>query len=139
MFGEAEVPSFCPLQTVLSGKESFIADAYAFRNRVLEQDLRGLHYKEIYYNFSHELTKIFLSNPTLLKKTSDLLTSMEPQIKNIIKARRSTITENKFQEGIGLIDELINLSDGELRDTLEDLKKDIEDRQWLKQLGIDVR
>lgn len=89
-------------------------------------------------SISPKLSKIFLINPSVRQKAATFLISLAPQLEKTARGERAEITETEFRKGLYLIDELAVLSKGGLKKSLENMKQDLEDRQWIKQHGIDV-
>jgi hypothetical protein len=111
---------------------------YRFRDKVLAQTLRGQQYTRQFYQFSDEAVGIMLSHPDLQLQAQEALERFAPVIQSLVDRGRATVSRADLLEVDQLLTTYATVGSPTLRQTLEQLRRDIRDRRVQTEFGIMV-
>jgi hypothetical protein len=111
---------------------------YRFRDKVLAQTLRGQQYTRQFYQFSDEAVGIMLSHPDLQLQAQEALERFAPVIQSLVDRGRATVSRADLLEVDRLLTTYATVGSPTLRQTLEQLRRDIRDRRVQTEFGIMV-
>jgi hypothetical protein len=111
---------------------------YRFRDEVLAMSPRGQQYARLYYQVSGEAVSVMVSNPDLLFQARDMLNRFAPVIQAMVDRRGVRVT----QADLAAVDRFLTVyaaqSSPVLRQKIEQLKRELQDRQAQLEFGITV-
>jgi hypothetical protein len=133
--------SICPAKTAVQGTPEAAGTLellYRFRDEVLAMSPRGQQYARLYYQVSGEAVSVMVSNPDLLFQARDMLNRFAPVIQAMVDRRGVRVT----QADLAAVDRFLTVyaaqSSPVLRQKIEQLKRELQDRQAQLEFGITV-
>ncbi len=136
-----------------------LSTMYGFRDEILSKTPRGKKYTEDYYQYAGEITKLMIFNPSLISRSTEVVRRYQPVVESMLNGERARA--DKIRSGdvasdqaiveptivmdseLDDLDELFSSfsaqASGQLRQTLDGLRRDIRDPQVQAEFGIQVR
>jgi subtilisin-like proprotein convertase family protein len=143
---EAESPSIVPAVRVLCGAKMAAGDAtdlvdlaYRLRDDVLSRTPRGRQYVDRYYAFTGEAVALMISNPTLLRRASEALSRYRHVIEALVERGEARLTPGEIDDIDALLETFAADASPELREGIEQARRDLRDPAVRAEFGIDVR
>jgi V8-like Glu-specific endopeptidase len=134
-------PGGCPATKAAQGTRAeaeTLALLYRFRDQVLAETSRGQQYTRLFYQFSNEMVGIMLSNPSLLLQAQRDLERFTPVLQAIVDRSGATVRQADMLEIERLLSGYAAASSPALRQTLEQLKRDVRDPRVQAEFGVKV-
>lgn len=129
-----------------------------FRDNVLAKTSRGQKYTQDYYGYAGEITKLLIFNPSLFYRSKDALERYRPVVESVLKRERAKadlgrsgemvadqivleptiVNDTELADIDGLLASLSAKASGQLRQTLDGLRRDIYDPQVQAEFGVRI-
>jgi len=129
----------------------------SFRDNVLTKSGRGKKHTDDYYAYASEITKLIIFNSSLFFRSKDVLKRYQPIVESVLRRERSKAEQVRsgvtasqadleptvvFDSEIDDVTELLAAfsakASGGLRETLDDLQRDIKDPQVQAEFGVRI-
>jgi hypothetical protein len=111
----------------------------AFRDDVLKADPIGQAFVRRLYDRSHEVALILVLNPSLRKRTRNLLDDLLPAIESILQGYEVVLSERKLKKINRLLNAFARKASPELQALIEDVKAELQNEYTMMQFGISVQ
>jgi hypothetical protein len=131
----------CAATTAVQGMSDAadtLALLYRFRDEVLARTPRGQHYTQQFYQFSDEVVRILLSNPSLLLRTQQMLEHYKSVIASMVnqRAARGRLADLKQ------INDLLKAYEAggsqPLQSAVEPVRRDLRDSKVQAEFGVRI-
>lgn len=109
-----------------------------FRDKILKVNRRGSDYANLYYRFRPELWRIFLTNPSLLWRSREVLERHGPLIRALLRGEKASISAADAKAVDELLHHVEDRASPELRRALAGIRRDIFDRNLLASFGLSL-
>jgi hypothetical protein len=128
-------PSACPR----IGKSAGVIDVgHSFRDRVLAKSERGRRYTHLYYQFSREAVLLMLSNPMLLLRSRDMLTTYKPVLESMVKGDSVDLSSGDLSDIDEFLATFSEKASPDLKAALGGLRKDLKDPAVHSEFNITI-
>ena len=110
------------------------------RDNVLRRNERGQRYVKLVYRFSDDVEQILATNPSLVSRTTDLLTENLKLLMRLANGETITIGSRKTKLALALLDDYSPGAgeNADLKRAIEKAREGLQDRTYLMSLGIRV-
>jgi hypothetical protein len=129
----------CPINTVLQNDGGKLAPFRAFRDRVLAKSAKGRVYIKKYYGHSSEITHILLSGRKIKIQAAKILAKALPSLTTAVNSGTVTISQKIITEIESFLDVLETQASLSLKETIQEIRKDLRGNTLLNQLGVVIR
>lgn len=122
-----EVITPCFLERVFENEPQKLHTLRMIRDTMLNRDLRGSEYIELYYRYSPEIKEIYSSYPEIREKTHEVLKHLMPRIILVSKGEKKGLSFWMTSELVSLLKEYAKVASPGLRLVVEKIKKELKD------------
>jgi hypothetical protein len=126
----------CPV-VVLVGDEAdqVLHLVRMFRDEIMYLTPKGRAYIQLFYRHADELTALISNDIELLNQSQKFLSNILPLLASLIKGEAVTVSQKLLNDMGGLWDTMSKQASPTLRETFENLKKDLKTGEILRCLG----
>jgi hypothetical protein len=126
----------CPV-VVLVGDEAdqVLHLVRMFRDEIMYLTPMGRTYIQLFYRHADELTALISNDIELLNQSQKFLSNILPLLASLIKGEAVTVSQKLLNDMGGLWDTMSKQASPTLRETFENLKKDLKTGEILRCLG----
>ena len=126
----------CPASFLAGENSAQVELLRALRDKVMKITPPGREYIREFYNHAPEITFMLMSNTYLRLRAENLLSNLLPDVAALLSGSTVSINPETMEYLAGLLDELSQQSDPELRQFIVTLKEDLANGNFFRELGI---
>jgi hypothetical protein len=129
----------CPARFLFGSKSPFLGILRKFRNSVLEKSELGRYYKDFYYTYESELTKIISKHDEIQLEAKALLVKSIPTLKSLSEGDSVLLRDNFIRQVYAFIDMLCLYASPELERDLRVIRNTINKGTLRKNFKVNMQ